>query len=290
MADTLIENVSDTAFWVAHYRAVETTRSDALFQDPLAARLAGDRGRQIAQSMPFSFFTAWTIAVRTPLIDDYIRQAVSEGIDTVLNLGAGLDTRPYRMDLPGDLAWIEVDYPEVVAFKEQKLEQERPRCQLTRIKLDLANVAERRQLLADVDARAKKILVLTEGVIPYLSEEEAASLADDLSALGHVASWVVDYFAKGVFKQRHKMLKGKLRHAPFKFDPEDWFAFFGSHGWRCKEMRFMADEAVRLKRPFPMPLYVKLIWTLRSAFMSRARRESFRTFAGYARLEPNSRA
>lgn len=286
MTETLIENVSDTAFWVAHYRGVETARSDALFQDPLAARLAGDRGKKIAQSMPFSFFTAWTIAVRTSLIDNYIRVALSEGIDTVLNLGAGLDTRPYRMDLPGDLAWIEVDYPAVIALKEQELAQETPRCQLTRIKLDLANVAERQQLLAQIDARAKKMLVLTEGVVPYLSGEEAASLADDLGALDHVWSWIIDYFAKGVFKNRQKMMKGKLRHAPFKFDPDDWFAFFEAHGWRCREMRFLAEEAERLNRPFPLPPLMKLLWGIRSLFMSQARRRAFRKFAGYVLLEP----
>lgn len=42
MTDTPIENVSDTAFWVAHYRALETKRPDALFHDPLAGVLAGE--------------------------------------------------------------------------------------------------------------------------------------------------------------------------------------------------------------------------------------------------------
>ena len=55
MADTLIESVSDTAFWIAHYRAVETKRRDALFRDPLAGVLAGDRGEKIARAMPMSF-------------------------------------------------------------------------------------------------------------------------------------------------------------------------------------------------------------------------------------------
>ncbi len=216
MADALIENVSDTAFWVAHYRGVESARGDALFRDPLAARLAGDHGKQIAQSIPLSFFTAWTIAIRTAIIDDYIRRAIAEGIDTVLNLGAGLDTRPYRMDLPAALAWIEVDYPAVIELKEQRLAQESPHCQLTRVKLDLADLAERQKLLADINARAKKMLVLTEGVVPYLSNEEAASLADDLKALEHASYWIIDYFSRAVFKNRPRMMGNKMRNAPFK--------------------------------------------------------------------------
>ena len=43
---TQIENISDTARWVAVYRAMETERPDAIFRDPFAARLAGDTGRR----------------------------------------------------------------------------------------------------------------------------------------------------------------------------------------------------------------------------------------------------
>jgi O-methyltransferase involved in polyketide biosynthesis len=61
--------------------------------------------------MPGRFLTAWAVVVRTCIIDDYIRTAVEGGVDTILNLGCGLDTRPYRMDLPKSLLWIEADYP-----------------------------------------------------------------------------------------------------------------------------------------------------------------------------------
>ncbi|MGC8595949.1 MAG: hypothetical protein ACP5MI_10155 [Candidatus Kryptoniota bacterium] len=52
-ADTLVENISDTAFWVAFYRAMETERSDAHFRDPYARLLAGNRGERIARSIPW---------------------------------------------------------------------------------------------------------------------------------------------------------------------------------------------------------------------------------------------
>ena len=47
-----IENISDTARWVAVYRAMETARPDAIFRDPFADRLAGRRGREILDEMP----------------------------------------------------------------------------------------------------------------------------------------------------------------------------------------------------------------------------------------------
>ena len=147
----MINDVSDTAFWVASYRATETERPDALFHDPLAGRLSGERGREIARTMPRTAMTGWTVIMRTLIIDDYITQAVAEGVDTILNLGAGLDTRPYRLNLPPTLRWIEVDYPHLIEFKERELANEKPQVQLERVKIDLANRARRQEFLAGIE-------------------------------------------------------------------------------------------------------------------------------------------
>jgi methyltransferase (TIGR00027 family) len=286
MAEALIGNVSDTAFWVAHHRALESERADALFRDPLAGLLAGDHGRQIADAMPQPAMTTWAVVIRTCIIGDFIREAIAQGADTILNLGAGLDTRPYRMELPPRLAWIEVDYPDVIALKESRLAGEAPRCELTRVKLDLSDVSARRQMLAGVNARAQKMLVLTEGVIPYLSVEDVGSLADDLRSLDRARWWVVDYFSPQVLKMRRRRMARKMQNAPFKFEPGDWRGFFKAHGWRCAEMRYLAGEAERLKREMPLPLTVKAYLSVRQLFLPRERREAYRKFAGYALLEP----
>jgi len=286
MKPALIGDVSDTAFWVAYYRGLEGKRTDALFHDPLAAILAGERGRKIAHDMPAAPFTAWSVALRTRIIDDFISAAIADGTDTVLNLGAGLDTRPYRMELPSALTWIEVDYPSVIAFKDAQLANERPRCTLSRVTLDLAVRGERQQLLADVNARAKNMLVLTEGVIPYLSEDEVASLADDLRRLDHARWWIADYVSPEMIKRRPRRMRNRMRNAPFKFAPEDWHGFFERHGWHVREMRTFGDEADRLKRPLELPRWMSLMWATRNLFLSKERRASFGTLAGFALLEP----
>jgi hypothetical protein len=61
--------------------------------------LAGGRGKKIVAKLPKWFLGAWTVALHTVIIDDFIATALQDGVDTVLNLGAGLDTRPYRMPL-----------------------------------------------------------------------------------------------------------------------------------------------------------------------------------------------
>ena len=73
----------------------------------------------------------WLVA-RTKLIDDAIADALADGCDRVLNLAAGLDARPYRLDLPSELTWVEADLPELLAEKTQALADQTPRCRLTR--------------------------------------------------------------------------------------------------------------------------------------------------------------
>src|SRR3989441_5301510 len=104
----LIRHISDTARWVAVYRARETQRTDALFRDPYAQRLAGERGEAIAAAAAAGR-DDWPFPIRTFLFDSYITEHVASGGDLVVNLAAGLDTRPYRMDLPASLRWVEVD-------------------------------------------------------------------------------------------------------------------------------------------------------------------------------------
>jgi methyltransferase (TIGR00027 family) len=285
----LIENVSDTAFWIAHHRSVETERPDALFRDPLAGRLAGEHGRKIADAMPWPSITAWAIVMRTCIIDDFLRFAIREGVDTVLNLGAGLDTRPYRLDLPPSMTWIEADYPHVIEYKEERLSSETPQCRLTRIECDLADVAARRNLLAETNARAKKLLILTEGLVPYWTNEDVAALAADLRKLDSAKYWLVDYFSPELIKRRQLQMGSRLRNAPFKFAPADWFGFFEDHGWKPREVRYLLDEAQRHKRWIDLPLFAKVITVARRALMTRQQREAAQRFAGYILLEPDTR-
>ncbi|MBS0252894.1 MAG: class I SAM-dependent methyltransferase [Proteobacteria bacterium] len=285
MANAMIENVSDTAFWVAHYRGIESKRSNALFHDPLAAVLAGDRGRSIAEAMPRPFLTEWVVAVRTRIIDEFVKGAVGRGVDTVLNLGAGLDTRPYRMDLPPKLHWIEADYPAMIDYKENLLSQEKPRFGLQRVKCDLANDEERKSVLSDVNAKSQKFLVLTEGVVPYLSLDAAGALADDLRSLNHAAYWIVDYLSPQLLKYRERMMSDKMQNAPFLFRPTDWFGFFEQHGWHREEIRYFGEEGDRLGRKIRMP-FLALIATIARALVSSAERQNFKNAAGYALMVP----
>jgi len=283
-----IEHVSDTAFWIAHLRRLESERSDALFRDRFAAKLAGDRGRKIADAMPTSRIVGWSVALRTKIIDEFLQSAISAGVDTILNLGAGLDARPYRMQLPAALHWIEADYPAMLEYKAAQLKGETPTCRVESVKMDLADRDARRELFKRVDAQSTAILVLTEGVVPYLENAAVAELADDLHAMEHVRFWVQEYFSPEASKLRQRGSIGRsMGNAPFKFVPEDWFEFFKQHGWRTQQMRYLTDESDKVGRPFPLPLRYRVLAALARPWMSPERLAAMRKFTGYALLEPN---
>jgi methyltransferase (TIGR00027 family) len=282
-----IENVSDTAFWIAHYRGAEAGRPKPLFLDPLAALLAGERGRSIATAMPGTEMTAWSTVVRTRIIDDYILESIAQGADTILNLGAGLDTRPYRLDLPPAIKWYEADHSSIIAYKDDCLRDEVPRCRLQRLSVDLADPAARRSLLESVGADARRALVVTEGVLPYLSEDEVAALATELRSQPSFQAWIVDYFSPITAKFRQKRMKqAKMGAAPHKFMPADWYGFFKAQGWAVAEKRFLADLGKILGRPMPAGISMRLSALLLGALSRLRGGDSWNEFYGYFLLKP----
>jgi methyltransferase (TIGR00027 family) len=193
---------------------MESSRSEGFFHDPLAAGLAGERGLRIARTRPDG---AWVVAIRTGLIDAFIRSAISSGIDTVINLGAGMDTRPYRMDLPPSVHWVEVDHPSLIESKSAQLSTEVPACSIERVGLDLADRDARRGLFDRIWTTSTMAMVLTEGVLGDLSVDEAGALADDLRAQPGCESWVIDYFSPRLIRayQKHQ----PHPKVPLRFDP-----------------------------------------------------------------------
>lgn len=281
MEKTPIKDVTDTAAWVATYRARETLRADALFKDPLAACLTGEWGANIAAQNQ-TYGAEWYIIIRTVIIDNFIRDALAQGVDTIVNLGAGLDTRPYRLGLPKDLLWIEVDYPRIIEIKNSKLQDQTPDCKLERIALDLADTTRRRDLFASIAERSKKILVLTEGVLPYLTEEQVTSLALDLKAQRNFALWIVDYFAPGTIRMTsNRRRRAQMQNAPFIFNPDHWNEFFAQSGWQLKTMKYIFPSSKEFGRVLPIPALARALVGILPKGLRRKIDES----SGFALLE-----
>src|SRR6516162_5577676 len=199
-AEPSLRNISDTALWVAVHRARETERPNALFRDPFARKLAGERGERIAREMHAGVPYEWPYIARTVRFDQIVSDQVTQGADMVINLAAGLDTRPYRMELPASLKWVEVDLPGMIDYKEEVLSSEKPQCALERVRLDLTDLTARRALFQRLGSSSKRTLVITEGLLVYLTREEVTQLGRDLSAQPSFHDWTIDLCSPGLLK------------------------------------------------------------------------------------------
>ena len=280
----LIENISDTARWVAVYRAMETARPDALFRDPFAERLAGERGHQIVRGMKKGRQTAWAMIVRTAVLDELILDRIEKGgVDTVINLAAGLDARAWRLNLPPTLQWFDVDLPGMIDYKSSIMKGETPRCRYEAIAVDLTSEDARAEVLHRLGGMAKSALVVTEGLLVYLTSEQVASLARALHGEPAIQWWISDIASPRLLEMLNKQWGKDLAagNAPFRFGPPDSAAFFAPLGWREVVFRSALAEAHRLRREMPLMWF----WRFLARLSPAAKQEEIRKISGYILLE-----
>src|SRR5262249_6350835 len=151
------------------------------------------RGEAILDQVPSGRAMGWTMVVRTCLIDEILTRLMRDpGLGVVLDLAAGLDARPWRMDLPSQLSWVDVDLPGMLAHKGSVLAGEKTSCRYEAEAIDLRDRAARRERLPKLCEGRSPGLVLTEGLLIYLTREQVGELADDLHAIPEVRWWLTD--------------------------------------------------------------------------------------------------
>jgi len=196
-----ISHVSDTALMVAACRALESDHPDGFVHDPFAARLAGERGKAFLRGLPQPEMMRFGVGVRSRFMDELLLEALaSKPIGTVLSMGCGLDTRPWRLELPPDLRWIEVDFADMLDYKDSLMSAETPRCRRERITADLNDAVQRRTIYPAVGLAPA--LMITEGLLMYLPAATVEALAAEVWRESGIAHWMSDItttaFAKAI--------------------------------------------------------------------------------------------
>ena len=107
----------------------------------------------------------------------------------MLSIGAGLDTRPWRLALPPDLRWIEADFPEMLDYKTRAMADEKPKCRLERVAADVTAPTQRAALFAA--AAGVPTLMITEGLLMYLAGAAVEAIAADAARHG-IRRWLLD--------------------------------------------------------------------------------------------------
>ena len=202
---------SSTAAYMALFRAVESARPEEgrLFTDPLAKSLLPTSLRLVAdlaglpvigRAVPAILDLGWprtrsSGVVRTRLIDTMVQEALNDGAAQLVLLGAGYDSRAYRLPLAREVTVFEVDHPATQRAKRARLGVSGTSVAHVRfvgVDFELENIADR---LADAgfDERARSILVW-EGVISYLSESAVDDNFELLSRICSVGSRLIFQF------------------------------------------------------------------------------------------------
>jgi methyltransferase (TIGR00027 family) len=250
-----ITHVSDTALMVAACRALETEAEDAWIADPFAARLAGERGMAILLAMPHSGMVRFGLAARTRFVDELLLEALGQHrVATVLSVGCGLDTRPWRLDLNPDLRWIEIDFRDVLDYKDGVMANETPRCRRQRFAADLNDPAQRRSLYRVTGS--EPALMITEGLLMYLPAATMEALAAESWNQSGIAHWIADITTTefGIAIGGGDWMRS-IRHvqAADSLKGERIIEVVNRHGWRTASMRsyisdmgFAADRVRRM--------------------------------------------
>ncbi|MEU9080459.1 SAM-dependent methyltransferase [Kitasatospora sp. NPDC048538] len=179
--------VSRTALAVALVRAYESSRPDPLFVDRYAAAFVEASAVPVPTAGPDSPFARRLVVhgiLRTRFYDDRLRAA---GTDQVVLLAAGLDARAYRIDWPAGTRLFELDLAPVLAFKQQVLDGlgAAPACERTALPGDLLDGEWPRRLVEAGFDPQRPTAWLAEGLLVYLTAEEAAGL---LGAVGELSA------------------------------------------------------------------------------------------------------
>jgi methyltransferase (TIGR00027 family) len=272
--------MSDTARWMAYVRAVESDRPDALFHDTYARELAGPSGEALAREIGDLEMVSGTMAVRTALLDRLIVEIVNrESVDLVLNIGSGFDTRPWRLPLPRNLQWLDVDLPGILNHKREIMSTRRTACGYESLPADIRDDAERAAAVGAFPA-ARRVLVVTEALLVCLKPSQVRALAEDLWKRPSGEWWLTDLIGPRVLLLLRQIWAVKLRAHMFQFAPTDSVEFFGSLGWREHSFHSSQEEAQRLNRA----PHSSLLGRLMLMVSTPTAREEFRRLSGVALL------
>jgi len=250
-SDGEITHVSDTALMVAACRAHETTLEDAFVRDPFAARLAGERGPAILRALPHSNILRLGLAIRTRFVDELLLEALAaHSITTVFSVGCGLDTRPWRLDLPSTLRWIEIDFADVLDYKDGIMSGETARCRRERLTVDVNDPAQRRGMY-EAAGKAPSLMI-TEGLLLYLPAATVDALAAESWKQSGIAHWISDISTTGFANA----LGGadsmqSIRHvqAPDALKGEQILEVLRRHGWITAARRsYISDVEFVMER------------------------------------------
>jgi methyltransferase (TIGR00027 family) len=250
--------VSNTAFYCTGVRAVDARRAQPICGDQYAERFMDDRAWAIFE--PFRQFIGPLIsnASRARIIDDLLRERLAANPNTlVVLIGAGFDSRAFR--LTGG-RWLEVDEPQVFAWKEPRLPAAESPNALTRLSVDFSTekLVNRLQPFAEPGP----VVVVVEGVLMYLDEPRIRELLQAIRATFPRGEVLCDVMTLAFFNRFSRPIHEKIQDlgASFALTERPLEQLFAEEHFRQTQQISIGRHAPALKlMPFPMRVTVRLM-------------------------------
>lgn len=200
-----------------------------------------------------------SVLCRKRYIDDKLQEAITAGIQSMVNLGAGLDTRAYRSSILGEIPVFEVDLPENIAFKREKVREMFGKipANVTLVPVDFDNQDLEGYLTAQGFQTGTKSLFIWEAVTQYLSEQGVHGTMRYLSKAGRGSRLLFTYirgdFIDGTNRYGLDALYGAYRGENpiwrFGLDPQAVAGFLKQFGWKELEQAGTREYTSRYLRP-----------------------------------------
>ena len=250
-----MEIISHSAYWLAHCRALESRSDDPLFLDDFAHLFLKPESSELIQGFKASpsYQTFKNGAqIRARLIDNQILKILNKKVvKQVLNLGAGYDTRPFRLKISNSIKWIELDKPKLLSHKNSILPAHKAKCDLLRIPIDFLDSISLDRFIRTVPDKDLPTLVISEGLLVYLNNETVSSNFKILGRNDFIKFWITDLATDKIYNYRNpgdqdnlSSLVNQMKFTSFPKSP-----FFKKNGWKVKKAHDMAIEGLKLGRP-----------------------------------------
>jgi methyltransferase (TIGR00027 family) len=237
--------IISSAELIAGVRARESGR---LFDDPFAARMAGEHGVALAarfcEKMPQ---LGGMVAARTRHLDQQIQEFIRNGGRDLVLVGAGYDMRPFRLNLPGGMRVYELDLPPMLADRQRRIERlgirEPEHVTRVRVPIDLRETSLV-NALKDVMDVTSPIFIAWEGMTMYFEEPEVRMMLAGMAPLltnNRSRLWfdVVDRRAvvePEIFPELQAFMSGmQMLGEPFVFGVDSPQEYLESNGLTCHQ-------------------------------------------------------
>ena len=259
--------ISRTAFYCCGVRMRDAERERPVCGDVYAKFFMNDDGLSILDTFKDETAPNSSNVARHRIIDDLLRQELAAHPDLrVVIIGAGFDTRAYR--LKGG-TWFELDEPQVIAYKNERLPASDAQNKLQRIAIDFSTDSLADKLSPFADGGGGPVVVVVEGVFMYLEQQAIEQLLQTLHRLFPQHKLICDLMKRKFFERYGRTIHEKLTGlgATFKFTADNPEEVFVKHGYERVERISTVEKSTEFEgRKVPKILFKTLLRTLASGY------------------------